>query len=148
MDGSGDAYVSGPTHSPDFPLLNPYQTYQGAGDAFVTKLSPAGSTLVYSTYLGGSDEDQGYSIAVDGSGAAYVTGKTVSTNFPTLNPYQATNQGGHDGFVTKLSPAGNSLIYSTYLGGSAVDDELGIAVDGSGAAYVTGLDGIQLTFRS
>ena len=119
--------------------MNPYQTYQGAGDAFVTKLAPAGSSLVYSTYLGGSARDFGQGIAVDGSGEAYVIGQTVSTNFPTLNPYQATNQGGYDAFVTKLAPAGSTLVYSTYLGGSFADWGNAIAVDNSGATYITGL---------
>ncbi|TFH64611.1 MAG: hypothetical protein E4G91_05240, partial [Candidatus Zixiibacteriota bacterium] len=97
--------------------------------------------LVYSTYLGGGDGDFGYAIAVDGSGNAYVTGRTLSSDFPTLNPYQATYQGTtgyNDVFVTKLSSSGNSLIYSTYLGGGGDEEGLGIAVDGSGNTDVTG----------
>ena len=95
------------THSSNFPTLNPYQTtYQGGTtDAFVTKLSSSGNSLIYSTYLGGGDDDYGHGIAVDGSGNAYVTGYTASSNFPTLNPYQTTFQGGlvsADAFVTKL----------------------------------------------
>jgi len=136
VDGSGNAYVTGQTGSSDFPTLNPYQTYQGGWDAFVTKLSSSGNPI-YITYLGGSDEDYGYGIAVDGSGNAYVTGYAGS-GFPTLDPYQGTNQGGYDVFVTKLSSTGNSLIYSTYLGGSGGDFGWGIAVDGGGIAYVTG----------
>ncbi|MFN4320021.1 MAG: SBBP repeat-containing protein, partial [Aquificaceae bacterium] len=93
--------------------------------------------LSYSTYLGGSGNDYGIGIAVDSTGSAYVTGYTYSTNFPTQNAYQG-DQGGADVFITKLSPQGNSLIYSTYLGGSDVDVGSGIAVDSSGAAYVTG----------
>ncbi len=104
----------------------------------MTKLSSSGNSLIYSTYLGGGSDDCGCGIAVDGSGNAYVTGYTGSSNFPTLNPYQATYQGGWDAFVTKLSSSGNSLIYSTYLGGGDDDYGYGIAVDGSGNAYVTG----------
>jgi hypothetical protein len=139
VDGNGNAYVTGFTASSDFPTLNPYQaTYQG-GDAFVTKLSGSGSSLIYSTYLGGADGDVAYAIAVDGGGNAYVTGYTFSSNFPTLNPYQGTFQGGYgDAFVTKLSSSGASLIYSTYLGGAEGDGGSDIAVDGSGNAYVTG----------
>jgi hypothetical protein len=137
VDGSGSAYVTGSTTSTDFPTLNPYQTDQVSNDVFVTKLSPAGNGLVYSTYLGGDDLDYGYGIAVDASGSAYVTGYTVSTDFPTLNPYQ-TDQPSHDAFVTKMSPAGSGLVYSTYLGGNDVDIGNGIAVDRLGSAYVTG----------
>jgi uncharacterized protein (TIGR03437 family) len=142
VDGAGSAYVTGYTYSPDFPTQSPYQKsryrYVDKLDAFVTKLSPAGNTLVYSTYLGGSDNDEGYGIAVDGAGSAYVTGYTHSTDFPTQSPYQATCRGISDAFVTKLTPAGNALVYSTYLGGSGIDTGNGIAVDAAGSAYVTG----------
>ena len=95
--------------------------------------------LVYSTYLGGSGLEQVGGIAMDAAGSAYVTGYTNSTNFPTQSPYQATYQGGtEDVFVTKLNPAGNALVYSTYLGGSGEDEGYGIAVDAAGSAYVTG----------
>ena len=139
VDTSGAAYVTGYTYSTDFPTLNPYQgTLQGNSDVFVTKLSSSGNSLIYSTYLGGSFYDYGNGIAVDASGAAYVTGSTESTDYPTFNPYQGTYQGDIDVFVTKLSISGNSLIYSTYLGGSFWDDGNGISVDASGAVYVTG----------
>jgi hypothetical protein len=111
----------------------------GGGDAFVAQLNPTGSALVYSTYLGGSAYDTGGGIAVDSSGNAYVTGDTVSTNFPTMNPFQPANGGGDDAFVTKLNPSGSSLVYSTYLGGSRLDEGHGIAADNSGNAYVIGL---------
>ena len=142
VDGSGYVYVAGQTMSSNFPTKNPYQTFQGIVDAFVTKLSSSGNSLIYSTCLGGSDQDRGCGIAIDGSGNAYVTGWTPSSNFPTKNAFQATYQGGFsDAFVTKLSSTGSSLIYSTYLGGSSGEDYWGgggIAVDGDGNAYVTG----------
>jgi hypothetical protein len=141
-DGSGNAYVTGYTGSTNFPTANPLQaSFGGKGNAFVTKINAAGSAYVYSTYLGGSGGDSGRGIAVDGSGNAYVTGFTDSTDFPTANPLQASNGGGIGGqtaFVTKINAAGSALVYSTYLGGSAGDQGNAIAVDGSGNAYVTG----------
>ncbi len=137
VDAGGNAYVTGHTHSTDFPTVNPYQTDQPNADVFVTKLAPGGDSLVYSTYLGGGIEDWGYSIAVDAGGNAYVTGYTQSTDFPTVNPYQ-TDQTDYDVFVTKLAPAGDSLAYSTYLGGGSGDFGKSIAVDAEGFAYVTG----------
>jgi hypothetical protein len=140
VDGNGNAYVTGVTWSPNFPTVNPYQgTSQGHYvDAFVAKLSSAGNSLIYSTYLGGGSEEYGFDIAVDGNGHAYVTGFTLSADFPTLNSFQATFQGTADVFVTKFSSTGSSLIYSTYLGGENSEYGFGIAVDGSGNAYVTG----------
>ena len=101
VDSSGSAYVTGFTDSTDFPTLNPYQTDQPLGDVFVTKLSPSGNSLVYSTYLGGNDVDNAHDIVVDTSGNAYVTGFTNSTDFPTQNPYQMDQIAG-DAFVTKI----------------------------------------------
>jgi len=142
VDSAGNAYVTGETASTDFPLANPYQGTSGGGwDAFITKLSADGTTLVYSTYLGGSADDGCYSIAVDSAGNAYVTGYTESTDFPTENPFQGTNRGGdqyRDAFITKLSADGTTLVYSTYLGGSDDEEGFGIAVDSAGNAYVTG----------
>ncbi len=98
-------------------------------------------SLVYSTYLGGSDADWGYAIAVDNQGYAYVTGWTTSSDFPTQNPFQGSYQGNRDAFVTKLSQDGTSLVYSTYLGGSNVEYGRSIAVDSRGHAYVAGWTG-------
>jgi hypothetical protein len=143
VDGSGNAYVTGKTSSMDFPTLNQYQSYQGYYDLFVTRLDTTqsgASSLLYSTYLGGGSDDFGYGIAVDSSGNAYVTGETYSTDFPTLNQYQA-DQGGRDAFVIRLDTArsgASSLLYSTYLGGGDGDYGRGIAVDSSGNAYITG----------
>jgi len=116
-------------------------TNDGGVDAFVAAFDPTGQTLLYSTYLGGSGDDYGQGIAVDSVGDAYVTGYTGSTNFPTSNPLQPTNHGGADAFVAALDPAGATLLYSTYLGGSAGDVGYGIAVDSAGNAYVTGSTG-------
>ncbi|MFZ0823455.1 MAG: SBBP repeat-containing protein, partial [Terriglobales bacterium] len=140
VNSSGNAYVAGWTASTNFPTMNPLQAVYGGGssNAFVANLNPSGSALVYSTYLGGSCADSGSGIAVDSSGNAYVTGSTCSTNFPTMNPLQAANAGGYDAFVAEINPSGSALVYSTYLGGSGDDPGTGIAVDGSGNAYVTG----------
>jgi hypothetical protein len=140
--------VTGYTRSTNFPTTpGSFQTTFGGGngDAFVTKLNPAGSgPLVYCTYLGGSSVETGNGIAVDAVGNAYVTGYTNSTNFPTTpGAFQTAFQGGTvDAFVTKLNPAGSApLVYSTYLGGSGYDAGNGIAVDAADNAYVTGFAG-------
>lgn len=141
VDSSGSAYITGSTDSTDFPTANAYQsTYGGGlGDVFVTKMDPAGNAIVYSTYLGGSGNEGGFGIAVDGSGSAYITGSTNSPNFPRANAIRGTFQGGiYDAFVTKINPAGDTIAYSTYLGGTDADYGEGIAVDSSGSAYVTG----------
>src|SRR5712691_3292520 len=142
VDAAGNAYVTGFTDSTNFPTTpGAFQTTFGGGfsDAFVTKLNPTGTGLVYSTYLGGSTTDLGRGIAVDAAGNAYVTGATDSTNFPTTSgAFQTTFGGGFDAFVTKLNPGGTGLVYSTYVGGSSSDVAIGIAVDGSGSVYVTG----------
>jgi hypothetical protein len=146
VDSSGNAYVTGLTYSTDFPTANPFQSMclscnqssHNSYSAFVAKLNPTGNALVYSTYLGGTGNDQGNGIAVDSSGNAYVTGWTSSAGFPTANPLQATYGGSDDAFVTKLNAAGSALVYSTYLGGSSYDFGTSIAVDSSGDAYVTG----------
>jgi hypothetical protein len=139
LDSSG-TYVAGYTASTDFPTANAYQgTFGGGfGDAFVTKLGPAGSTLVYSTYLGGSGGDVGRGITIDGAGNAFVGGYTGSTNFPTLHPYQPALAGTTDAFVTKVSPAGSALVYSTYLGGADAEIASAPALEANGSAWVTG----------
>ena len=155
LDSSGNAYVTGDTWSTDFPTVNPLQPTNKQASvrptAFVTKLNAAGSALVYSTYLGGSNAwdpnyfysgDYGQSIAVDSAGNAYVLGRTSATDFPTVNPIQPSYGGGRfDAFVAKLNSAGSALVYSTYLGGSGEENVVGlskIAIDPSGNAYVTG----------
>jgi hypothetical protein len=155
MDSSGALYITGETDSLLFPTRNAFDRTFGGGtcgfgfpcrDAFVTKLDPSGTAIVYSTYLGGSSDDMGRGISVDASGAAYITGNTASANFPTKQAFQSSFAGGTcgetgcvgDAFVTKLTPAGGGLAYSTYLGGAFDDQGNGIAVDASGDAYVAG----------
>jgi hypothetical protein len=146
-DSSGNAYVVGYTASTDFPVTaGAFQTTCGGAcitNAFVTKLNPSGSSLIYSTYLGGSGGDVGIGIAVDGTGDAYITGEAFSVDFPTTpGAFQTTcpscAQGWSDAFVTELNPTGSALLYSTYLGGSGPDKGYGIAVDSAGDAYVGG----------
>jgi len=144
----GDTYVTGRTYSTDFPTKNPYQSEKkGNRDAFVTKLDLGGQPLIYSTYLGGSDDDEANDIAIAGVGEAYVTGYTTSTDFPTKADTQGVFQselaGGRDAFVTKFEEEGSALKYSTYLGGSDSDTGNSIAVRsleiGGDCAYVTGV---------
>jgi uncharacterized protein (TIGR03437 family) len=143
VDASGDAYITGSTQSTDFPLSNAFQSKNlGAfSNSFVTKLNPAGSALVFSTYLGGDQSDTGFGIAVDSAGNAYITGNTNSDNFPLVNPIEGINPGDSfpSAFLTKMSADGSTLIYSTYLGGyKGQDIGYGVAVDSSGSAYVAG----------
>jgi hypothetical protein len=146
VDSTGSAYVTGRTGSANFPTTaGAFQTTPTSlYDAFVTKINPAGSALVYSTYLGGSDVTAADGIAVDGSGNAYISGFT-GAGFPTTAGALQTNYAGNgDAFVTKLNAAGSGLIYSTYLGGTGTDGDgsnpwvRGIAVDSSGNAHITG----------
>ena len=139
VDGVGSAYVTGYTVSTNFPATaGAFDTSLNYRDAFAVKLNPAGSGLVYATYLGGIDFEDGYAIAVDVAGSAYVTGYTDSTDFPTTPGAFDTSYGNVDAFVVKLNPTGSGLIYATFLGGGGYDYGYGIAVDGAGSAYVTG----------
>ncbi len=138
---TGDALITGSTTSPDFPTVNPFQpTNGGGGDAYVARLSADGSALVYSTYLGGNDGDEGRAIAVDSfTGDALITGQTASSNFPTANPLQSANRGLTDAFLARLRMDGAALVYSTYHGGSGLDCGTAIAADPvTGDALVTG----------
>ncbi|HEV8718084.1 MAG TPA: SBBP repeat-containing protein [Candidatus Binatia bacterium] len=140
VDLSGNAYITGSTGSDDFPTVNPLQATRHGLDAFITKVNASGSALLYSTYLGGSDREEGRGITVDSSGNVYVTGVTTSPDFPTLNPVQPSFGGSYfDAFITKVNTAGSALVYSTYLGGSSQDEGNAIAVDLASNAYVTGV---------
>lgn len=144
VDSNENAYVTGYTSSSNFPTTYKavQKTLAGLQNAFVAKLNANGSSLIYSTFLGGDDYDFGYGIAVNSAGNAYVTGTTYgifSSTFPvTSNAYQSASSGSGDVFVTKLSSDGSSLVYSTFLGGTGYDGARGIAIDSSGYAYVTG----------
>jgi hypothetical protein len=141
VDAAGNAYMTGATSSSNFPSTpGSFQTtYGGNGDAFVTKLNAGGSALVYSTYLGGSDFDEGNGLVIDASGEASIAGMTQSSNLPTTaDAFQTTFGGVQDAFVSKHNAAGSAVLYSTYLGGTFSDFGLGIADDTSGSTYVTG----------
>jgi len=175
VDAAGNIYLTGNTWSIDFPTTTGYRTLAGTNDVFLTKIDATGSTmvyssylggtsydnsgaitvddagnvyitgssmssdfpLVYSTYLGGSSFDAGNGIALDRTGAAYIIGTTSSSDYPTVAAMQLS-AGGWDSFITKINPAGSALVYSTYLGGTSIEDGKDIAVDASGAAYITG----------
>lgn len=141
VDAGGNAYVSGQTASTDFPVTpGAFQTTYGGGpnDTFAAKLNPTGTGLVYSTYLGGSNiEHPGTHLAIDSLGNVYVTGETFSTNFPIQSGFRPF--GGADPFITMLNATGTGLVYSSFLGGNGNDIGNAVAVDITGAAYVTGL---------
>jgi len=148
VDGAGNIYVTGFTSSSDFPAKNALDSsYNGGGntDIFVARIDSASNALIYSTYLGGTGNDFASGIGVDMEGNAYVAGDTTSADFPVTNgAYQINRRGDEDVIVAKIGPAGSTLVYSTYLGGSCrnsnsyTESAVGIAVDGAGSAYVTG----------
>ncbi len=151
VDSASDAYVTGATNSTNFPTLKAAQPNYAGGlcapapntfpcyDAFATKLNPTGSSLIFSTYFGGTGSDYGYAIALDSSANAYITGYTTSTNLPTTaGALQRVFGGTYDAFVAKFDSGGSMLDYSTYLGGSGTEVGYGIAVDSNGSAFVTG----------
>ncbi|MBI4574248.1 MAG: SBBP repeat-containing protein [candidate division NC10 bacterium] len=141
VDSGGNAYVAGFAFSSDFPTTpGAYQpSLRGISDAFVTKVNPTGTDLVYSTFLGGSSADQAVAITLDDGGNAYVAGFAFSSDFPTTpGAYQPSLRGISDAFVTKVNPTGTDLVYSTFLGGSSDEQAAAIAVDDGGNAYVAG----------
>lgn len=146
VDEEGNTYITGEAGY-NFPTTSgAYQTKYGGGaaDAFMTKLNAIGSKLIYSTYLGGSEKEEGFSIAVDEEGNAHTVGFTYSNNFPTTSGSHQTKFGGHsDAFMTKLNITGDKLIYSTYLGGNNGDTGISIAIDSDGYAYITGATNSQ-----
>jgi hypothetical protein len=138
VDNSGNTYVSGYSYSLDFPLATYSGLAPGNEHAFVAKLDPTGSNVSYVDFIGGDCNDQSLGVAVDSSNSAYAAGYTCSDNFPLQNPYQ-TNFNVLDAFLTKISPDGASLIYSTYLGGSKPTFAFAVAVDTNDEPYVAGL---------
>jgi len=141
INSGGNVYVAGNTSSTDFPGTTggAQPSYGGGGDAFVTKLNPTLTTILQSSYVGGSDGDSAYSIAIDSGGNVYVGGNTYSTNFPgTTGGAQPSYGGGYDAFVSKLNPTLTTIVQSTYLGGSSTDYAYSIAIDSGGNVYVVG----------
>ena len=142
IDATGAAYVTGATGSTDFPTVTPIQATFGGGnfDGFITKLSPTGDAVVYSTYLGGNDDEYFAPPAVDATGAVYIVGSTMSFNFPIVHALQSSKNGiAVDAIIAKLTPDGTALVYSTYFGSSGGDQLSSVQVDGSGTAYVAGV---------
>ncbi|MFX0095241.1 MAG: SBBP repeat-containing protein, partial [Candidatus Hodarchaeota archaeon] len=140
-DSFGNSIVAGYTTSTDFPTLNASQgSNNGGDDVFIAKFSPNG-TLLFATYFGGSNDDWGYGVTVDGNNNILVTGETLSSNFPTLNALQENHRGGErDGFIAKFSPNG-TLLFSTYFGGGGSDYAAGLTCDNSGNILITGFTG-------
>ncbi len=140
LDRDGCTYIVGRTWADDFPVSGAFDaTFDGSSDAFLTKLSAGGNQLIFSTFLGGSDDDFGMGVAVDTALNAYVTTTTYSTDFPTLNPFQlAPGQVSKAATVSKFTVAGDQLVFSTYLGGLQDDESRAILVDDEGCVYLTG----------
>lgn len=147
-DAAGNVYLSGVTNSPNFPKGAPFDGTLNSTDAFVTKMNPTGTALIYSTYLGGTGAEIsayamfgfGNAIAVDTGGNVLVSSATASTDFPLMSPAQLVNGGGTgDAFLTKLNPTGSALVFSTYLGSTAYEEGRGIALDSLGNVYLVGL---------
>lgn len=139
LDAAGDLYAAGWTEAIDFPVSNAIQAVNRGGvDAFVFRLNPSGSTLLYATYLGGRGDDRAAGIAVDSSGQIYLAGSTASANFPLVASIRSVLAGPRDAFAVKLNAIGNLLVYSTYLGGTGYDAATAITVDAAGNAYIAG----------
>ncbi len=138
-DDFGNVYISGWTDSPDFPIAKPFQgTIGGGEDAFFAKIKPTGFSMVFSSFLGGSGNDRSFGIDVDPVGDIYLSGSTDSPDFPLRRAFQSTLAGGKDGFITKIFRSGNSLIYSTYIGGSNDDEAIEIKINELREATVCG----------
>jgi hypothetical protein len=140
-DSTGNTYIAGWTTSTDFPTTTgAYQTtYSGTSDAFVSKINPTGTALIYSTLLGVSDDNRAFGIQFDKSGDSYITGYTTSTGFPTTTgAFQTTLKGSSNAFITEVNPTATGLVYSTYLGGSGTDVGWAIALDSSNNTYISG----------
>ena len=140
VDSQGATYLTGTTASADFPVVAALQgAKEFSNDIFVVKLNPAGSAIIYATYLGGNVDEVAHAIAADSQGNAYVTGVTASSTFPTTpGAFQSSNDGAIDAFVTKFNSTGSALVYSSYVGGDNNDTAFGIAVDASNRAYLVG----------
>jgi hypothetical protein len=138
VDTSGSVYVAGYTDSPNFPLATLGALPTNTNHVFVAKLDPTGSNLVYADYVGGNSGDYGLALVLDSANEVYVTGNTQSNNFPVVKAYQSQQPGPYSGFLTKVSAAGSSLLYSTYLGGNTFDVPTSIAIDSLGEVHLAG----------
>ncbi|MGB0014778.1 MAG: choice-of-anchor D domain-containing protein [Candidatus Sulfotelmatobacter sp.] len=138
VDTAGSVYVAGYTDSTDFPLAAPGSLAAGNTHVFVAKLDSTGSNLVYADYIGGNNQDYGYALVLDSANEVYVTGSTASSDFPLVNPYQGMYPGTFNGFLTKISADGSSLLYSTYFGGNGSDLPASIAIDSLGSVLIAG----------
>jgi uncharacterized protein (TIGR03437 family) len=139
IDSTGVAYVGGFTNSSNFPLTsNALQSALSGDDAFIAKVNPTGTSLIYSTLLGGTRQERLAGLALDAAGNIYVAGTTSSSTFPVMAPFQQGLLGATDGFVTKLDSTGTKVLQSSYIGGTDVDEIFGMALDGNGNLYVTG----------
>jgi hypothetical protein len=138
VDSTGSVYIAGSTDSPDFPLATLGSLPMGTDHVFVAKLDSSGSNLVYADYIGGSNADFGYALALDSANNVYITGSTTSADFPMVNPFQGTYPGSSNGFLTRISPDGSSLLYSTYFGGNGSDLPSSVAIDPAGEMVIAG----------
>lgn len=141
LDDANNAIVAGRTISPDFPLINPYDSTRSGYEGFVAKLSSDGSELLYSSFIGGESYDEVWTLAIDNDNCIYIGGTTSSSNFPIVNAYDSTYAGGDDGYLAKLSANGSQLLYSTFIGGTGEENLGGITLDGSNNVYVIGWTG-------
>ncbi|HLV87833.1 MAG TPA: SBBP repeat-containing protein [Candidatus Sulfotelmatobacter sp.] len=138
VDSAGNAYVVGFTDSVDFPLTTAGSFAAGEPHVFVSKLNPAGSSLIYTDYIGGNNQDFGYALTLDQNANVWITGSTSSSNFPVVHAYNPTYPGSSNLFLAKISPSGSSLLYSTYLGGDGADVPASVHLDGSGNILIAG----------
>jgi len=146
VDSAGNAYIVGETESPDFPVqqgrtTTPFQPFAGGSqDAFILKLNPTGTQIDYASYLGGTGYERGSGIEVDSNGSAYITGQTTSIGLGTAGVFQQNTDptNGSDAFVAKVNATGNQLLYFTYIGGPGFEEGIGIDIDGTGNAYISG----------
>jgi len=138
VDADGNVYVAGSTDSTDFPLATLGLLPAGDTHVFIAKLDATGSNLIYADYLGGNGQDYGYALALDAANNVYITGSTSSSDFPTINPFQGTYPGSLNAFLSKISPDGSALLYSTYFGGNGSDLPSSVAVDPTGEMIIAG----------
>ncbi len=138
VDSAGNTYLAGSTNSADFPLSTLGSLPAGVPHVFLAKLDATGSNLLYTDYLGGNNEDDGYALALDAANDVYITGSTASSDFPVVDPFQGTYPGGFNAFLTKISADGSSLLYSSYLGGNGSDLPSSIAIDSAGDMVIGG----------